>query len=266
MACNYLTVSLMLLIAARRLGWLGRRTFVLLTAGIAVAAATTISPGLGGIFIGVGLWSWLSTERHSPAAMLALGAGVAAAALFLVAAAVTPIVNPTAPFLFHFKFLDLTLAPSPRMLTWIDSAKIFIAHPLLGSGIGADAAHVSYLDPSGNLQRLTDAHNSFLNIAAQCGLAGLLALLAIAGFGLRQLRPLQLETAQDVLRVGIAIGFAASFIYEGLTGSFEDARHLWVLFGLMLVADRLTGRSQPTPARDRSSSPSHEACGRRSPP
>jgi hypothetical protein len=30
-----------------------------------------------------------------------------------------------------------------------------------------------------------------------------------------------------------------AFVYQGLTGSYEDARHLWLLLGLLIAAERL---------------------------
>jgi hypothetical protein len=249
MACNYLTVSLALLLAARQAQWIGRSQFALLLAGTGVAAASTISPGLGGVVLIVAIWLWLKERRRSPLlARVALAAGAGAAVLFLIAMAVTPFVHPTAPFLIRVPLLDLVLAPSGRMLTWIDSARTFLDRPLFGAGIGSDAAHVRYLDPSGNLQELTDAHNSFLNIAAQCGVVGLAALVAVTLYAVQRLRPLRLERSGEALRVGLAIGFVVAFAYEGLGGSFEDARHLWALFGLMLAADRIYG---PRTCKDR---------------
>jgi hypothetical protein len=38
---------------------------------------------------------------------------------------------------------------------------------------------------------------------------------------------------------GLLIGFISSFVLQGLVGSFEDARHLWVLLGLILAAYKI---------------------------
>ena len=241
MACNYLTVSLMLLLVARRLDWVGRAHFRWLTAGIAISAASTISPGLGGIALAIGAWAWLLERDHRPAlAKLALGGGVLVAVLFVGAMAVTPILHPTAPFLIRVPLIGLELAPAGRLMIWIDAIRNFLADPLLGRGIGMDSVDVRYMSPSGNLQRLTDAHNMFLNVTVQMGIAGLAALIAILVFVCRRTQPFRFGRGdRNVAAVGLGIAFLIAFAYEGLGGSFEDARHLWVLFGLFLAATQI---------------------------
>jgi hypothetical protein len=38
---------------------------------------------------------------------------------------------------------------------------------------------------------------------------------------------------------GLAIAWLGSFALQGLVGSFEHQRHLWILFGLILSARQL---------------------------
>jgi O-antigen ligase len=237
MLCAYLTVSLgMLLVAAKR-GWIGRRTTWLLLAALIPASLLTISPGLGGIAPLLGLWLWAARRETAPLF-----------ALFVAAAAVTPILHPTAPFLIEVP--GATLAPSGRLLAWIDATHRLAAHPLLGGGIGTAAVDVHYRDPSGYLQTLTDAHNNYLNIAAQAGLIGLAGLIAIVVLVVRRTFPLPLRPdAADAARVGLGLTFLAAFGYEGLTGSFEDARFLWVLLGLFLAACRIAAPADEAPGR-----------------
>jgi hypothetical protein len=100
---------------------------------------------------------------------------------------------------------------------------------------------VRYLNPSGYLETLTDAHNMFLSIAAQCGMVGLAALLLLIWHIGRRTLPLRLDQGvAAVIRVGLGIGLLIGLVYEGLGGSFEDARHLWVAFGLLLASDRIS--------------------------
>jgi O-antigen ligase len=241
MLCNYLTVSLCILFVAHRLGWVRNTTAALLIAGTLLAAIFTISPGLGGIALAAALWFWLSRKETSPAsARLVLAAGVGAALLFVAAMAVTPILHPTAPFLIHVPGTDLVLAPAGRLMIWIDAARNFVADPFFGRGIGQAPVHVRYLSPSGHLQRLTDAHNSFLNLAVQCGIPGLTAFVALLAYMVRRTLPLSLAGGgMSVARVGLGLALLNGFAYHGLGGSFEDSRHLWVLFGLFLAAVRL---------------------------
>lgn len=251
MLCNYLTVSLCILFVAHRLGWVRKTAAALLVAGILLSALLTISPGLGGIFLAAGLWVWLCRKEASPApARLALAAGVGAATLFVAAMTVTPIVHPTAPFLIHVPGTELVLAPAGRLMIWMDALRNFAADPFFGRGIGQQVVDVRYLSPSGYLQRLTDAHNTFLNLAVQCGIVGLAAFLALLAYIVRRTFPLSLaQGGMSIARVGLGLALLNGFAYHGLGGSFEDSRHLWVLFGLFLAAVRLQRiRSEGAPA------------------
>lgn len=250
MLCNYLTVSFCILLVARRLGWIRKGAAGLLAAGILLAAMFTISPGLGGILLAAGLWAWLSEKDRSPArARLWLVAGSAAAILFVAAMAVTPIHHPTAPFLIQLPGTDLVLAPAGRLMIWTDAVGNFLADPLFGRGIGERAVSVRYLSPSGQDQHLSDAHNSFLSLAVQCGIVGLAAFLALIGYMARKTLPLRLAgSGKGVARLGLGLALLNGFAYQGLGGAFEDSRHLWLLFGLFLAAVKLErpGSEAPT--------------------
>lgn len=246
LACNYLTVSMALLLAARKNGWVSKWPFALLMGGILLAATVTLSPGLGGIALALGIWPWLLLRNQHPGvARLFLTAGVSAASLAIVAMSVTPIIHSTAPFVIRVPMLDVALAPSGRLLVWVDAIRNFAADPFLGRGIGADAALVRYLDPSGNIQELTDAHNMFLNVAVQCGIVGLAALVCLLAHAIRRTLPLRLpQSPAGVIRLGAGLGLLNGLVYQGLGGSFEDARHLWLVFGLLLASDRIEKASQ----------------------
>ena len=228
MACNYLTVSAGLVFLARDRQWLPERWAGLLLAGIVVAALSTISPGLGGIALALGIGFWM-TRRSGSALIGAIAVAIAAT----VALAITPIVHPTAPFLIHVPGTQWVLAPSGRFLVWSAALKEFLAHPLLGHGIGIEPIDVRYMDPSGNLQELTDAHNVILSIAAQAGLIGLAGLAILMTYAGRLV--IAGTTATRIL----GFTFLNAFVYQGFGGSFEDARHLWVLLGLMVAAASL---------------------------
>jgi putative inorganic carbon (hco3(-)) transporter len=241
MACNYLSISAVILLAARQCGWVSKAPCLLLLTGIAIAALATMSPGLGGVGLVVGLWLWADLRRRRPvAARMALVAAIGSALAFVVAMAVTPILHPTAPFLITVPGTEILLAPSPRWMLWTGSLAEFARNPIVGHGIGIDATLVRYLDPSGTLQIQTEAHNSFLNIAAQCGLVGLFGLAALLACAWRLTRPLHVEDCASAVRVALGLGFLCAFAYQGLGGSFEDTRHLWVLLGLLMASARLS--------------------------
>lgn len=235
MACNYLTVSLGLLFWARLSGYVGRGIFALMLAGILIAALSTISPGLGGIALLGGLCLHTMRRGDQPTlARVALVLGIAAAALFLLALTVTPVAYPAAPFEMRLPG-GIALYPSVRILVWSAALEQFLHHPLIGMGIGVDPVHVRYLNPSGALEQLTDAHNIFLSIAAQCGIVGLAGLGAIIAMAVRRTG----RISGDLRRFLLGATFLDVFVYQGLGGSFEDTRHIWVLLGLLVAASRL---------------------------
>jgi O-antigen ligase len=233
MACNYLTASLAMALLARWLGYIGRAPYRLLLAGIAVASLSTLSPGLGGIALLAGLWLW-SVQRH-PRPRLAKAAvtiGVLIAGLFVVALAFTPVVHSTAPFSVHLPF-GPTIYPSGRFLIWKAALTQFVTDPLVGIGIGIDPVHVRFAAPMG-MQTLTDAHNVFLSIGAQCGIIGLIGLGAVLAFATGLMRR---GGSEVTLLLGAA--FLDVLAYQGLGGSFEDSRHIWLLLGFLIATSRL---------------------------
>lgn len=241
MLCNYLSVSLMVLLASWRLGWVSRTLFLALLAVLGLSAAVTVSPGLGGLALTGALWLWLVQRAQRPAlARLALFAGCAAAMLFVAAMSLTPILHPTAPFLLRVPGLDLVLAPSGRLMIWMEAVRSFLADPLLGRGLAAEAVDVRFVDPGGALQQLTDAHNTYLSLAVQCGLLGLAAALLITWYAIRGTAAAWRARGLEAAALALGLGFLGGFAYQGLGGSFEDARHLWVTFGLFLAARRLS--------------------------
>lgn len=238
MLCNYLTVSLAILLVCLRLQWIGRATGYSLLGAILVTAAFTITPGLGGIAALLGAWLFVELKSRLPKvaiACLTLG-GMLAVAFFAVSV-VTPVLHPTAPFLIYLPGLDSPLAPSVRLMAWLEAGRSVLDQPIFGAGLGADPIVVDYVAPSGERHVLTDAHNVFLNIAMHNGLVGLAAVLALIVFVVRQMRPLRFTEASTI-RLGLGFAWLNAFAYQGLTGSYEDARHLWLLFGLLLVAIR----------------------------
>ncbi|HVM21997.1 MAG TPA: O-antigen ligase family protein [Sphingomicrobium sp.] len=243
MLCSYLTVSLVIALAAERAGWLGRAPFWILLAAIVVAACFTLTPGLGGIFLALGIWGYLRLRgrRGDILALGSLGLGVILSLLFVAAAAVTPILHPTAPYLIEIPGIAVQFAPSVRLMTWTDAWHTWLANPWFGSGVGTEAAAAHYVDPSGIDHRLGDAHNVFLNVAAGSGIVGLAALLLVIA-GVARLTGRPRFDGVGAIRFSLGFAWLVAFVYEGLTGSYEDARHLWVVVGLLLASARLEAK------------------------
>lgn len=245
MCCNYLSVSFVLLLAMRSVGWIGRRAALMLGAAIVVTAGFTVSPGLGGLALSAGLWFWADYRGRGRevAARNALLAGIIVALAFIVAMLASP------PSLFGPEGrLQLShLQPSGRVLCWRSALHTAWHHPWLGDGPGSLPASVDYLTASGEPQHLGDAHNTFLSIAAKDGILGLLAFCALLIFLLRKPHLQTRGSPKMVLRTAAWIGLLQALLYQGLGGSWEHTRHIWVLIGLMaaLQADGTYDSRQP---------------------
>ena len=221
MLCNYIVVAVCLLLLARQRAWLGRRVATTLLACLLVAAAATISLGLGGLVLALASWYWLLKRHTTPMranAMLAGGALVAA-------------------LVFAGMWLDLAdpfASQSVRAQIWQQAVHAWMAHPWRGVGLTVPVVGVAFTAPSGDQQWLTDAHNTWLNVGGQAGLPGVLALAGLCVWLLQHgLRACRTSDATAMIASALLLGFAAAFIYGGLSGSFEDARHLWVLMGML---------------------------------
>jgi O-antigen ligase len=235
----YLSVSLMVALLAATRGWVGRPTSIALIAGLSMATIATFSAGIGGIILGGALWFWLRRRRTQPGlARATLWVGIAAAAAFAVAQALTPIAYDQPFFSLPVPGTDISLLPTARMRAWIDSLRTFAAHPLTGVGIGMDVARVRFVEPGGARVMLHDAHNVWLNVAAGCGVIGVLAFLAIVVAIWRRTRTAADRAAAGLATVAWGAGVLNVLVYQGIGGAFEDARFIWVAIGLLLVADR----------------------------
>jgi O-antigen ligase len=71
-----------------------------------------------------------------------------------------------------------------RAAHWLAGVRMFAAHPLLGVGIGNYAAAYPRYHPRGWYASLEHAHNYYINIAAEAGIAGLTAYTLMVGSAL----------------------------------------------------------------------------------
>jgi O-antigen ligase len=225
MMCNYLNISVGFLLFAFKFRWLKKGVLGAFTILFAIALFFTLSPGIGGILLTVGLWLWLDLKLIKPLfAKLFLVGGILGAVFFFL----TVLPSPTN---FPSKF-----EPSPRVLTWYSAFQTLQKYPIVGRGIGLDAGYVIYNSPNGQ-QILGDAHQLWLNIAAQQGLIGLAVIIFLTIWFFRKSLPFDLEKTPFKTALGLA--FIGTFCYQGLIGSYEDARHLWVLLGLLASSSEL---------------------------
>jgi O-antigen ligase len=247
MFCNYLNVSLVMLFIVGKRGWIGKTLFLVLLAAILICSVFTISAGLGGVFLSIGIWIWLMlrsrTDWRARFARFALCGGIAIAVLFFALNFIALQNYPGAPYAYKLPGIEAEVQPSSRLLVWSNALGTFFEHPFTGRGLGQAVSSVMYQNTDGSMSLLTDAHNIFLSVAAQCGIPGLLAILVLVFYILRLGSGFDRATfdqnVNSYILQGLGLAFLSAFVYQGLTGSFEDARHLWVLMGMIPAAASL---------------------------
>jgi putative inorganic carbon (hco3(-)) transporter len=236
MMCNFLNVSLMLTILAERLNWLSRFWARFLQIGIWFAAILTFSAGLGGMCLSLGIWYWaiFKAEQKKVLSKIALSFAIISAILIFGTTLISPDTNNTMQD-FSLPFVDKKLEVSVRVIVWENALETFRQSPFIGKGTGTDAVFVTYETLSGNRQILLDAHNNWLNVLAQTGLLGIIVFVLLNVYLTTRCHlTLNQSNEQYHIHIALSCAFLGAFLYQGLSGSFEDARHLWVLFGLLV--------------------------------
>lgn len=213
--CNFLVCGLVAGLTAGRLGVISRRLSAALVPATLVAVGFTLSPGIGGALLAAGVWLWAFPALRSHAfRRAALVAGVAGAVAFLVLTTVK-------------LDLDDGVQRSHRVRAWEDAGERFVDHPIVGVGLDENLAHVEH----GN-DLVTDAHNMWLSVAGQMGVIGVAAIGAVfvAPFADAERRR---RIWRQPLAGGLAVALLGALAYHGLSMSVEDARHLWIVLGVL---------------------------------
>ncbi|HZH34377.1 MAG TPA: O-antigen ligase family protein [Pyrinomonadaceae bacterium] len=232
MACNYLNVSLILVLIAAEIGWLKKLPSLVLQAGIWFVAFFAFSPGIGGMFLAQGLWNWAKYRKtNNKFAFASLFIGISLAFALFAASVVHPDTANTDQD-WRLPVINYTIEPAARPIIWQQALTTISRNPVFGKGLNTDAANLRYTTLSDEVHSLGDAHNTFLSVASQTGFVGFTAFTLLLIFLLRTFLPIRFER-QTVIKTGLGFAFVTAFLYQGLAGSFEDARHLWVLIGLM---------------------------------
>jgi putative inorganic carbon (hco3(-)) transporter len=223
--CNFLAVTLMFALAFFSNGWLRTPVFWIFTAALFIVDALTLTPGLGGIFLALGIFAKEKLKHET--GRFVFVSGVLIAAAFLVVSSVT---------LFPYQ-AGQSFEASPRVHAWQTAFETFTQSPFLGRGIGMPIANAQFTDPAGNVRLLTDAHNTYVSVLGESGLLGFLTFFGIVGFAVFGLLKWKPEDAfSKTIRLCLLLALLDVVLYQSLTGSYEDARHLWVLFGIAASA------------------------------
>ena len=184
--------------------WLPRRTSTELIRGLAIAGAVATSVAL------------LSLAAHTGQA----GAVVARAASLTDGA---------------------DASAQGHLLFWRNALKIFAAHPLTGTGPGTfGAVHAAYQTDLRYYAR--DAHSLYLQSAAETGLLGLAALLALlVGSALVWVRLLRrtAETEEYTPVLGVGLGLLAFLLHNAVDMDWSfpaNPAMAWALAGVLAGA------------------------------
>jgi O-antigen ligase len=252
MFANYVGAALPLLVAFGRAAF-GRTAAwcLLLLSGVVVAF--TISAGLGGFALAFAGMGWVIRRRAGRPWGLAdfgLGFAAVAVALLMISVSIGTFV-PAGRGHVPLGSKDLLLMDGARPSIWRGVMPTLREHPWLGLGYGTRVSATT--DPRSfmSVDRLArerppavvpphrmEAHDTWLNVAGQSGLIGLAAFLYLLYRFVRRFRNGARSPELDLVRIAAGIGLVASVGYSGLVASIEEARHIWALAGLLLVATK----------------------------
>jgi O-antigen ligase len=241
MMCSYMGIGLMFLPLVKALGWIRTAWYGAVSAAAWLTALLSLSPGIGGLFLARGLWEWQrrgDDPRRRLAAAAALTVGIGVAVAFFLAILVEPSPRGDGS---GMTVMGRHVEASPRLRLWRKSFQQIAEHPVIGAGVGTSLEPLEYATASGQVQRLTDPHNVWLSVSVQSGLVGLASFVMLVAYVWWCARPLPSDASRTGLtKLALRGAFVSVLLYQGLSGSFEDARHVWVLMGLMVcVGDDL---------------------------
>ncbi|MCW5867642.1 MAG: O-antigen ligase family protein [Candidatus Eremiobacteraeota bacterium] len=168
---------------------------------VALCSLATLSPGLGPLFL-LFLWDFKSRPSRIAGTVIAL-------TMYLLTWT-----YPNDLFQGHFR-------ASGRVECWRQSTNLWLQSPLLGQGPGQAWVLVRWQAPDGAIGTLTDPHNTSLSLLSQ---GGVLLMAVVISVFLTNRANCDRELFKAIL---------LAFWLDGLTGSFEDARHIWVAIGAL---------------------------------
>lgn len=249
--CNYLSVSLWLVVIVARTA--KQRTAALVfVLCLAVTAAFTFTPGLGGMFLAAGVFVAAAGPLARPARIAVVAASILVAAAFLVVSSLTLFSYTADGWSVPLAAGEFT--PSHRAMAWRSGFETFLEHPVVGKGVGLPTAQAIYIDPNGNRQLLADAHNTYINVLAETGVLGLTAFMAILLWTAGKVWKLgSMDRSTHMVRLCLGLALLDAVFYQSVTGSFEDQRHLWVFLGAVagycVWGERRTAPGKPEAAQ-----------------
>jgi len=238
---NYLMLNVFLALGAHNLltedrtggvsggpGFLRAARILFLVWALPALAIGIMSSGSRGTLLGttIGLLatvSWRLPRRLS------------ARRLWVAALGTVALVATIAWFLAHGPFLLHRLARTThgdpnvieRAALWRAAGDAFVAHPVFGVGYGQFAGYAS---ATHHLRALV-THETYLSVAAELGVPGLLVFLWLLGAVVRDSRRVRVATGSRIPRV--LFGFLVATAVQGLVNNVDQFRSLWIAAGMV---------------------------------
>lgn len=124
-----------------------------------------------------------------------------------------------------------------RIKIWREALEIIDANPVLGVGIGNYSLAI---DPAADYRNSIYAHNAYLDIAAEMGVAAALIWLLLLGASIFQLvRRAGIEDAGDI-KIPIVIGLAGSLISFSVSSLADTAIYSPAVLAMLMAVIGLT--------------------------
>lgn len=252
----------MILPIALAVGFMKRNIWYVLAAGlIATASAATLSrSGWAAAILAVVVMASIKW-RSWRMGLVILGAAVPIVALLSSFGAI-----PAGVFAKVFSAFGLTpvnfhhytkanFSEVERAAHWVAGLRMFSAHPFLGVGIGNYPIVYSRFHVANFTHALGHAHNYFINIAAECGIVGLVAFGLFVVSGVYLCAMTAIRAPKQSLLAPFALGMLglwASSTFHNLFDVLyvhELPTLIGVLMGLLIAAQsvmiREVGRATP---------------------
>lgn len=157
--------------------------------------------------------------------------------LLAAAAGGMGLVVAVAWFLQHHPYLLLRLGRTGsadpnvehRLALWRAALDAVYSHPLLGIGYGQFTSYAGYL----RLWRAQVAHETYLSVAAELGLLGLLVFLWLLGAVIGDSWRVRIAPGKGSRLGRICGGFVVATAVQGLFNNVDQFRSLWIAFGVV---------------------------------
>ncbi len=250
---NFFTASVLLclpvtLVLLWREKSLPVKVFCLVSMVVTLAAITLAASrgGFLGLLVATAWFVWHSRHRARNLLLVALCMG-----LFLAVSPLSPVER-----ILHPDHSD-TSSVQIHLELWQAGLNIVRDHPLTGIGVGQFKSAVGAYSSVKDLSRL--AHNTYLEIAAEMGIPGLILFLAVFGFSFRTLTEVRLAARQDraewlspvatAIQAGL-LGFAVAAFFV----SAEFLRMFWFMLFLSICMKSLSQElpaEEPSPAQEK---------------